>query len=270
MKKTIRRLLYDWIPPAVIKQASKINRKHTNFEGNYSSWQDAAYKCSGYDGDNIIEKVLSATLNVKNGGSAFERDSVNFETIEYSWPLTSALMWAAAKDSGRLNVLDFGGSLGSSYFQNRKFLNDLLEVKWNVIEQPHYVEQGKKHIEDDTLKFYSNIRDCLSENTPNVILLSGVLQYVPTPFDILKELGISGVRNLIIDRTSYSDLSDTAFLKIQHVPEQIYTASYPCWFFNESYLVNKILDMGFSLLEDFDALDDLDDGSYWKGHIYYR
>jgi putative methyltransferase (TIGR04325 family) len=38
--------------------------------------------------------------------------------------------------------------LGSSYFQNRKFLQSLPDVRWNVVEQPHYVDAGRKYIEE--------------------------------------------------------------------------------------------------------------------------
>ena len=71
----------------------------------------------------ILDKVLAATLKVKQGQAVFERDSVLFDEIEYSWPLLAGLMWAAASNGGKLNVLDFGGALGSSYYQNRKFLH---------------------------------------------------------------------------------------------------------------------------------------------------
>jgi putative methyltransferase (TIGR04325 family) len=39
--------------------------------------------------------------------------------------------------------LDFGGSLGSSYFQNKKFLDALRLVEWNVVEQENFVATGE-------------------------------------------------------------------------------------------------------------------------------
>lgn len=123
------------------------------FEGNYSTWEAAAAQCTGYDAAPILAKVLDATLRVKRGEAAYERDSVLFDEIEYTSPVTEALMWAAAQSGGRLDVLDFGGALGSSYFQNRAFLADLPQVRWSVVEQAHYVEAGREHIQDETLRF---------------------------------------------------------------------------------------------------------------------
>src|SRR5215203_7187650 len=83
------------------------------WNGDYLNWNDASNKCLGYDQSNIVEKVKEATLKVKKGEAIYERDSVLFSSVEYSWPLLSALMWVAAKNKGRINVVDFGGSLGS-------------------------------------------------------------------------------------------------------------------------------------------------------------
>mgnify|MGYP005852803247 CR=1 FL=1 len=176
---------------------------------------------------------MAATLKVKHGEAAYERDSVLFAEIEYAWPMLSGLMSAAARNGGRLNVLDFGGALGSSYFQNRKFLQTLLDVRWNVVEQFHYVEAGRKHIQDKQLRFYQTIEECISENQPNVILLSSVLQYLASPIELLGKLNKVGASYLIIDRTPFS-ANGTDKLTIQKVPADIYSASYPMWIFSLS------------------------------------
>mgnify|MGYP001500873774 CR=1 FL=1 len=48
---------------------------------------------------------------VKNGEAVYERDLVLFDYIEFYWPVLSGVMWVAARNNGRLNVLDYGGSL---------------------------------------------------------------------------------------------------------------------------------------------------------------
>ena len=196
------------------------------FEGNYPTWEAAAAQCTGYDAAPILAKVLDATLKVKRGEAAYERDSVLFDAIEYTWPVTAALMWAAAQSGGRLDVLDFGGALGSSYFQNRAFLADLPQVRWSVVEQAHYVEAGRENIQDETLRFYSTIDDCLTENMPNVVLLSSVLQYLPKVQKIIKSINDSCVTTLIVDRTPFNH-SPMDKICVQKVPASIYMASYP-------------------------------------------
>jgi len=64
-----------------------------------------------------------------------------FSKPQYNWSFLSTLLWSFAKESNKLNIIDFGGSLGSTYFQHRLWLENF-NYTWNVIEQPHYVEEG--------------------------------------------------------------------------------------------------------------------------------
>jgi putative methyltransferase (TIGR04325 family) len=65
--------------------------------------------------------VLEAPLKVRCGEAVFGRNSVLFDEIQYSWPVTAALMWAAARNNRNPHIIDFGGSLGNSYFQDKIF-----------------------------------------------------------------------------------------------------------------------------------------------------
>ena len=227
-----RSLLKDFMPPIFSRLIQNRSNRQIYFEETYLSWEDASTKCSGYDAENILAKVLDATLRVKQGEAVYERDSVLFEKIEYCWLVLAGLMWAAARNGGHLNVLDFGGSLGSSYFQNLRFLRDLADVRWNVVEQKHYVSAGRKYIQDNQLRFYDDIDSCLSENRPNVVLLSSVLQYLKSPDQIIHQLSQVGASILIIDRTPFSNL-DYDTLAVQNISASIYEASYPMWIFSE-------------------------------------
>lgn len=227
----LRGLAHDWLPPAILRWIRSWRSGGNRYSGDFASWEEARAECSGYDAAEILAKVLDATLRVKRGEAGFERDSVLFDHVEYAWPVLSGLLWAAARNSGRLSVLDFGGALGSAYFQNRRFLQTLPQVRWNVVEQAHYVEAGRVHIQDARLRFYKTMAECLSEDRPNVVLLSGVLQYLPSPMDIIDGVSKLGAACLIIDRTPFSDLGDDKLL-IQQVPSTIYSADYPMWVFS--------------------------------------
>jgi putative methyltransferase (TIGR04325 family) len=120
-----------------------VSLKNWGWQGNFSSWKEAENKSIGYGDPPILEKVKTSLLKVKNGEAVYERDSVIFDTIEYSWELLSILMWVAAQNNGNLNIIDFGGSLGSSYYQNKYFLDKLPSVGWNIVEQTNFTEEGK-------------------------------------------------------------------------------------------------------------------------------
>jgi len=181
-----------------------------------------------------------------------ERDSVLFDKVEYSWPLLAALMWVAAQHDGALSVLDFGGSLGTTYFQNRAFLASLEKrVRWSIVEQPSFVTCGREHFTTDELTFYDSVEDCLRVEKPDVIVLSGVLQYLEHPCRQLEVLVDLGIPHIVVDLAPVFDHRDR--LTVQKVPPEIYDASYPCWIFNERRL-RAFLDERCHLVADFDCV----------------
>ena len=191
-------------------------------------------------------------MKVKNKESVCERDSVIFNEPHYSWPLLSALMWIAAQSNGNLNIIDFGGSLGSTYFQNHLFLRELKSVDWNIIEQKHFVDEGKRYFENSELRFFYNIENCLEAKKPNTILFSSVIQYIEEPYKFLDYIISMNFKYILFDRTTFI-LSGDDRLTVQIVPPTIYRASYPCWFFNKNKFYSPISE-GHDLIADFDAL----------------
>jgi putative methyltransferase (TIGR04325 family) len=223
--------------------------------GDYSNWATALADSAGYDADVILDRTRSAMLRVKDGQAVYERDSVLFDKIEYGWPLLAGLMWAAAKHGGNLSVVDFGGSLGSSWFQNRVFLSGLRSVRWGVVEQPAYVVIGQHEFADETLRFFPTVEACVAEQVPNVLLLSSVLQYLENPYDLLDKLQQLTSADLIIDRTPFW-AGDRDRLCVQHVPPEIYPASYPSWIFSEARF-RSILSLHWDEVAAFDCPDRL-------------
>lgn len=268
--KTIKALARDWLPPVIVHWIRQNRDNGIYCDGEFDTWEEASAQCTGYNSEVILAKVLDATLKVKRGEAVFERDSVLFDHIEYAWPVLSGLMWATARSSGKLDVLDFGGALGSTYFQNRKFLQSLPDVKWSVVEQVRYVEAGQMHIQDEQLCFYKTITECLRQNKPNVVLLSSVLQYLPYPYVVLSELLSIGADTLIFDRTSFMNETKREIIKIQHVPNSIYRASYPIRFFDEESLCSYVMKRGYKPIETFELLDKFSSLATWKGYIFTK
>lgn len=247
----LRTFLRDATPPAMLRVSKRVLTRY-GYSGNYASWEEARAESGGYDSDVILNKVKDALLKVKNGEAIYERDSVLFDKIEYSWPLLAGLLWIASQNDNRLNIIDFGGSLGSSYFQNRGFLNHLRELCWNIVEQRKFVECGKRYFEDDHLKFYFDIDECRREQHPDAILLLGVIQYLEKPYVLLEKILSLGFDVVIFDRTPFLKKGDDR-ISIQKVPPAIYDASYPVWFFNEKKFIDFFRG-DYELVVDFDAL----------------
>lgn len=249
-RTTLGALATALFPPALVELAGRYRRTGNLWSGDYGSWAEAASASAGYDATGILEKVEAAALRVHRGEAAYERDSVVFDEVTYSWPLLAALMWIAARNGGRLDVLDFGGALGSSYRQNRAFLAPLQHVRWSVVEQPHFVQSGKRLFEDDQLRFYDSIDACLLENAPQVVMLSSVLQYLERPHELLQSLAVR-FPFLVLDLTPMHEGPDDR-LTVQDVPPSIYTARYPCWIFSEERLLRELKNR-FRVISAFDS-----------------
>ena len=240
------------IPNFIKRIYSKINaRKNLSWHGDYSSWKEAKRNCTGYESNDILEKVKNSLLKVKSGEYVYERDSVLFEKIEYSYPLLTVLLWVAGINNNKLNVIDFGGSLGSTYYQNKSFLDHLELLRWNIVEQENFVKCGKENFENEELKFYYSIDDCLNENDTKLILFSSVVQYLENPFDFLNEVVEKGVEFILFDRTSIINSNDHRLCvqtSIQYEKED----TYPVWLFNEEKFMD-IFKKKYKLIFDFNA-----------------
>jgi putative methyltransferase (TIGR04325 family) len=130
-------------------------------------------------------------------------------------------------------VLDFGGSLGSLYFQVRTQLPDCGFLRWRVVEQPAFVEAGRREFQNGELEFYSSVAAACDAGMPDVLLLASVLPYLPAPFEILARLLETGAPWILVDRTGFTRDGGSR-LTIQRVPRSIYPASYPCWFLDRA------------------------------------
>lgn len=241
------------------------NEKKYGFFGDYSSWQEMGKLSEGYSDQNILQKTLESTLKVKNGEAVFERDSFIFDEIQYSWGLLASLLKVAVENDNKLKVLDFGGALGSHYFQNKKFLQPVKIEKWTVVEQKHYVDMGKERIADGVLNFAYSIADV---HDADVLILSSVLQYLPNPYEWLEKFIAKKTPYIILDRTAFST-EERDRLTLQKVPPEIYDAQYPAWFLNKNKMFS-MLQKKYELIAEFPDIWDVvkEIPSEYKGALF--
>jgi len=216
------------------------------YVGPFATWQEARQNAIGYDAPNIIEKVLKATQAVIDGKAVFERDSVLFSHEDYNYQFLSSLFMVAAQTGGKLRVVDFGGSLGSSYWQNRKLLRKICkDISWRVVEQSTYLEAAQKLLYLEPLTFYPSIAEACQNGKPDVIVFSSVLQYIENFQDILTQAVGAKPEFVFIDRTPTLLQSvggqNSGVLMVQNVSPAIYNASYPCRIFNPEVLPAALL-----------------------------
>jgi putative methyltransferase (TIGR04325 family) len=246
--------LRDLTPPVLIKLFRSLNKPAYGWSGDFPDWETAAAEVEGYNSNAIISKVKESLLKVKNGEAVYERDSCLFQEIEYSYPLLASLLWVAFKNEGKLDIIDFGGSLGSTYYQNKRFLKELRSVSWSIIEQESFYKVGIEYFEDKELKFFWNMDECLSLNPSKTILFSSTIQYLNEPYAVLKSIVDRKFEFIIFDRTYFlnRDLNKDR-ITVQRVSPTIYEASYPCWFFSQNKFMKFFEENGYSLIYKFET-----------------
>lgn len=263
------KLLYDLLKRTYNKFYTPT--KTDGWFGNYSNWSEAEKLCTGYNSENILEKVKNAVVKVKNGDAVYERDGVVFDKIEFESAVLETFNEYVKANEGNLDLVDFGGSLGSSYFQYKGLIKDFKSIKWNVVEQSHFVSCGKQLIADSCLGFFDSIDAAVKGRKSGILLLASVLQYFEKPFELIEKCLQYDFDIIIIDRTAFIEDADDR-ITVQIVPEEIYKASYPSWFFNEQKFIaafgSKYIVVNEYISEVTKGAKLKDNKSvYWKGFI---
>ena len=226
--------------PAIVKRIARYSFKY-GWHGRYSNWAKALKKATGYNAQTVLQRVKDAALKVQSGQAKYERDGIAQDHIEVFYPLLATLLWVGSQNNNRLIIIDYGGSLGTSYRQNFPFLKHFEKLEWNLIEQKMFVDEGRENFENEHLKFYYSLEDVLSVASPQLLLFSSSLQYMEKPYELLGKIKESSIEYLMIDRTAFINEPDDR-LTIQTVPPAFYDASYPCWFFSEQKMGNFLVD----------------------------
>jgi len=259
----MKKMAKMFIPPCFLYfyRYLKSNRNFYGIMGNFSSWEDAenylkAHGEGDYSKPEIAEQVLQSIQAVRRGKAVFERDGVLFDKADYNYPILATLFRTILRcrlDKDKVNVLDFGGSLGSTFFQNREYLSDLMPFEWHICEQPLFVEIGKEEIPE--IKFHKNIKDYVDEGySCDILLLSGVIQYFDNPRQWLADLLEYPFKYVIIDR-AFFNTEPKDRLGIQYVPPSIYDACYPVWLLNKEDICTQIKNAGYDLVDEWESFD---------------
>lgn len=237
------------------------------FRGDHPDWAAARAAAAGYDDAAVLARVLAATREVRAGKAKWERDGVAFTTPAINEPLLAALREAAQLGGEPLMVVDFGGSLGSTWWQHRRALADLPGVQWRVVEQAHYVAAGGEFA-DAQLSFHGSMAGARAGGRASVLLLSSVLPYVESPFAVLEEAVRLGFREVIIDRTPLVRSGRTR-LAVQYTPPALGGGSYPCWLLERGQLIATLRE-NYRLVREWPALDDLAPDVAHRGFHFRR
>jgi putative methyltransferase (TIGR04325 family) len=234
-----RSRLKSLLPPALLGPMRRLAGTGLRMTGPCTDWDAARRLSVGYDAPLILERVLAATREVAAGRADHERDAVLFAQPEPRFPLLAGLLHAAAAAQGRLHVIDFGGALGSVYWQYRRDLAGLVDLRWTVVEQAAFVEVGQREFGHGPLQFALTVEEAATTLRAPLVLVSSVLQYLPQPWELIERVAAVGASGLLIDRIPVSDEAQDQAC-VQHVPPRVYPASYPSWVFSRARLLERL------------------------------
>jgi putative methyltransferase (TIGR04325 family) len=252
-------------PPILLESVRKLKRYFSRshvmhygaFEGPMSSWEEAIAHSDGWDASVITEKILASALKVRDGIAEFQQDTVIRDKILYSTTIVAFLLLALAlsRQKGRLDIMDFGGSLGTNYFQYRKIIKQLHETpfKWNVIELPAIAQLGLRHFANANLNFFESLDHAINElgQLPDAFLFTGSLQYVAEPLSLIDKVISSGAKLLAFDRLLVAPTEEHAIFIQRPDPEIFYPSTYPVWCFSKDRFIEHLMSKRFILVEHF-------------------
>ena len=240
-----------------------ILRRQIKLSGNYKSWKEALKFSNGYNDNRILEKTIKSVEIVLSKKAKFERDSFLFYKESYDETLL-LIFKKIKKKIKKIYLCDFGGSLGSLYFQHRTLFRSNT-IEWNILEQKHFVKYAKEKIKIKNLNFFDNF-DFLLNKKINVVLFSSSLQYLKNPYQTLDKIIKKKIQNIIIHRSPFTQT--TEIIKIQHVPKHIYDASYPIRILNINKICNKLNKAGYKINAKFRIKEEI--GGYFYETFYFE
>jgi putative methyltransferase (TIGR04325 family) len=226
------------------------------FVGNYRTWADARAAADDSAGSATLERVIAAARSVRITPGAWDRDGVVFRQPAFHAPLVDAMQRIAGEEKRMLCVIEFGGGLGSTWWQHRAAF-DRADIDWRVVEVPALVEVGRREFSAPPLSFHATLEDAFLDRRPNVVLFSSVLQYVEAPHSLLQAVAGRAVRHVILDRVGFTNRGRDR-IALQHTPPSLGGGASACWLFDYQTLVAAVgpgYECAAEWRVDFDAVD---------------
>jgi putative methyltransferase (TIGR04325 family) len=238
----------QFCPPIIANSVNKIrNRRYTNkFVKNNSAFEFMNQE-NGYASDAIINKIYEASLQVKEGKSTFQRDGYSFKNIQYDHELLFSLLFAAANKSV-IRVIDYGGGLGATYYQNQNFLKAAgIRVIYEIVEQPKLVRIGKLEFENSHVYFNNSISEALLKKN-DMAIFNGSIQYSESPQEILEFVIKHNIRTILLNNIP-TIAGNEHQLYMEYPASHLYgMVSYPVWFLSRSGVIEQLGKGNFELV----------------------
>lgn len=262
-----------WLPPALRAFGNRVSGNSLRFSGDYDRWQDAARQ-GRYDSASILQRVAAATDEADRLGLV-ERDGHVLDVEEPPGALVAALQLAARYSQASLNVVDFGGGLGTHWRVARGWQGTLPPMRWRIVEQGHFAAAGRERSSDPSLQFDDSLWEALTAlgGAPDLLIASSVLPYLEQPRRQFAEFLACRPRYLLLDRMPFLE-SGKDRLCVQTNPRVSGGHRYPCWLFAPDAFQTACREAGYSIVANWagsDGVHSIDDRRIvYRGQLLWR
>lgn len=224
----------------VIRYASRTRRPYI-WEGIYSEYKDVPAKGAGFDSEEWISRTRQATLvaleSVSRQPNGIPYDIPSYHSL---FSLTVALL---KQHRERVRILDFGGGMGMAFANLLRSLGESKPpIDYLVVDNERSCGDAARFFEQmPCVQFSSTLPPDLGN--VDIILLSGVLQFVEDYQSILKKLAALNAPYWQFTFVPAGDIPTFASGQM-NVPG----STIPVWFFNLGELLEIMTSLGYRLI----------------------
>ncbi len=200
------------------------------FRGVFPSFEEAAFeipdgRSSGYNNPVSSTRMLTEWLAVHPS----------------DYPV---MFWLAKLLPGSRMVFDWGGSVGLKYFAFRSYLSYAPDLIWLVSEVPAVADLGRDIAARESAHALRFTTDFQGLANADILLASGVLQFIDEPFAGLHAQTRLPM-HLIINKAPVYDRPSAVTL------HNMGTAFCPYHLFNRRRLIGEVEALGYSLVDEW-------------------
>lgn len=219
--------------------------------GKYANYNEAfTASKTDYSDEELVSLIYRANKNVISGKYPYERDGVNYKNIQYSYQLNMHVcsLVNEKKNEDLINILDFGGGLGTTYRQF-PFKNKI--NRWSIIEQDRILEIGTNEFCNEKLSF-SSLEQLTQKSNYDVLIFGAVIDFIDDYQAVIKELIYKcKPQMIIVDRTLFTDLTYD-FWTVKDTNKNITGhKKYPLCFISEIVFNSFMLNHGYQKIDSW-------------------
>lgn len=162
------------------------------FSGLYPDYVTAQTLAQTYGDDRVVERLAEIQAGAMWDGTLHP----------VAQQLAAAFLTAIVRAGGtdrRIRVCDVGGGLGGVHSALTGMLGDRLLLDWDIVETPALARIGNERFAGPDLRFYDSL-DALDGREHDIIIASGVLQYLSDPAVTFARLARRPHHHLLLNR----------------------------------------------------------------------